>query len=264
MTSSNNDGEFTSIFSKWPIHSYLPRHPQWPYSPQDFTRDDESSDCRFYSQPRFVTHIDDNAISCLREYYDVVLPKEGAILDFCSSWISHYPVLLQHAQERGEVKIIGVGLNKQELERNVLLPDPTQRIVQDLNERPDLGIALIVAGGKGQRLDAATCVVSVDYLIQPLEVLKSIRSHMKPNGMIHVAISNRAFWNKVIRRWKQVDEEERLMMVADYLHFAGFEGIEIVDIVGEKENRVQANRFKSVFGMVENDPLWVVRGRNLE
>lgn len=265
MTSSNSNDGHSSVAnnnSKWAIHPYVPRHPQWPYSPQDFARDDESPDSRFYSQPRFVTHIDDHAISCLGKYYDDVLPKKGMMLDFCSSWISHYPASVQHAQERGELKIIGAGLNKQELERNVLLSDPAQRIVQDLNERPDLGPALVAASCSFQLLDATTCVVSIDYLAKPLEVLRSIRAHMKPNGTIHVAISNRAFWDKVIRRWKLVDEEERLMMVADYLHFAGFEGIEIVDVGKGEANKGQAKRIMGVFGMMGNDPLWVVRGRN--
>ena len=62
-----------------------------------FQRFDETSDSNFYAQPRFVTHIDDNAIKALKEYYDTQLPKDPevrkdtAILDLCSSWISHYP-----------------------------------------------------------------------------------------------------------------------------------------------------------------------------
>ena len=44
---------------------------QWPdempWSAEDFQRYDESSDGIFYSQPRFVTHIDDGAIGALTE-----------------------------------------------------------------------------------------------------------------------------------------------------------------------------------------------------
>ena len=37
----------------------------WPFSPADFQRYDESKDTAFYDAPRFVTHIDDGAISAL-------------------------------------------------------------------------------------------------------------------------------------------------------------------------------------------------------
>jgi hypothetical protein len=50
-----------------------------------------SSDTLFYSVPRFVTHIDDQAIRALTEYYSEVLPPSNtpgvAILDMCSSWV---------------------------------------------------------------------------------------------------------------------------------------------------------------------------------
>ena len=58
-------------------------------------RYDESSDLIFYSQPRLVKHIDDDAIGALTKYYSKVFPASGsedtALLDVCSSWISHYP-----------------------------------------------------------------------------------------------------------------------------------------------------------------------------
>lgn len=47
------------------------------------------------SQPRLVTHIDNGAITAIRQYYEKVFPPSGrddvALLDMCSSWISHYP-----------------------------------------------------------------------------------------------------------------------------------------------------------------------------
>ena len=50
-----------------------------------------SSDTLFYSVPRFVTHIDDEAIRALTEYYSEVLPPSNtpgvSILDMCSSWV---------------------------------------------------------------------------------------------------------------------------------------------------------------------------------
>jgi hypothetical protein len=48
---SLNDKLFTQ---PWP--------PEWPFSPRSFARQDESDDGDFYSQPRFVYHIDEGGL----------------------------------------------------------------------------------------------------------------------------------------------------------------------------------------------------------
>ncbi|KAM3350539.1 hypothetical protein ACQJBY_022953 [Aegilops geniculata] len=94
---------------------------EFPFKPDDFSRFDESSDTVFYSAPRFVTHIDDPAIRALTKYYSQVLPPSNtpgvAILDMCSSWVSHYPV--GYKQE----KIVGMGMNEDELKKNPVSVD---------------------------------------------------------------------------------------------------------------------------------------------
>lgn len=46
-----------------------PRWPdKFPFRPENFLRYDESPDSVFYSNPRFVTHIDDNAINALTKW----------------------------------------------------------------------------------------------------------------------------------------------------------------------------------------------------
>ena len=63
---------------KWPD--------EMPWSAEDFQRYDESSDGIFYSQPRFVTHIDDGAIGALTECVSgLQLPRRRAIIRYCSS-----------------------------------------------------------------------------------------------------------------------------------------------------------------------------------
>ena len=69
--------------------------PEYPFLPEDFVRFDESDDGNFYSAPRFVTHIDDEAIASLRTFYKAVFDQapqgQYNVLDICSSWVSHYP-----------------------------------------------------------------------------------------------------------------------------------------------------------------------------
>jgi hypothetical protein len=224
-------------------------HNSWPYKPQDFLRADESPDTKFYSSSRLVTHIDDNAISHLRNYYAHKLPKSGRVLDFCSSWISHYPRDLEERAQRtikGVLKseasrfeepleVIGAGMNQRELDENPIL---ASRIVQDLNTNPVLPPSV-------KDLDAATCVVSIDYITKPRKFLEDLRGRMKPEGNVHLVISNRCFPSKVVGRWLRIGERERLNMVGDYLHFAGWKGIEIVTLC------------EGGWGV---DPLWVVTG----
>ncbi|KAL8634959.1 MAG: hypothetical protein Q9228_007502, partial [Teloschistes exilis] len=83
----------------YPIQPFEPPPPgtPYPYTPASFTRMDNTPDSDFYSQPRFVTHIDDAAIARLRTYYLHNLPRTGRILDLCSSWISHFPPALEDA-----------------------------------------------------------------------------------------------------------------------------------------------------------------------
>lgn len=251
---------------QWPVTEYKARETQ--YSQSDFTRQDPSSDSIFYNAPRFVTHIDDAAIRDLREYYDTVLPKKGKILDFCSSWVSHYPKSVEDAAERGDIKVIGLGMSKAELDANKVLN--SGRLVIDLNARPNIDLALKDANLVGQdeidKLDAATNVVSTDYLTQPIEVLKSLREATKSGGSVHLTISNRCFPTKAISRWLRVNEEERLLMVGDFLHFAGWQKIEIVELsngkLGEGEQQPQPQGLQSLMawmGMNSRDPLWVVR-----
>ena len=249
-----------AMSSKSPVYptlAYTPRHASFPYTERDFLRMDESSDGDFYSSSRFVTHIDDHAISILREYYSHALPRKGKILDFCSSWISHFPKELEesavhtargeHTEPDNHLEVIGAGMNKRELDANPILK---HRILQDLNADPKLPESL-------ESIDAATCVVSIDYLIHPLETLTSIREHLNIGGQVHLAISNRCFPTKAVGRWLQVAEEERLQMVGDYLWFAGFREIEILTLCDGKGE-------SGWFGLQRPDPLWIVRGKKVE
>ncbi len=62
-----------------------PRWPdKFPFRPENFLRYDESPDSAFYSYPRFVTHIDDNAINALTKW--VAAAGRGAV---CPSAHAH-------------------------------------------------------------------------------------------------------------------------------------------------------------------------------
>jgi hypothetical protein len=246
----------------------------WPYSPADFKRMDESPDTSFYSDSRFCTHIDDAAIASLRRYYDTVLPRSGRILDLCSSWISHYPQAVENAAIQGELEVVGLGMNNAELKKNQVLH---KRILQDLNEDPNIPLTVCdehaVSGlqsadsvdSESGLLDCTTCVVSLDYLTRPREVLESVRKLTKSGGSCLIIVSSRMFPTKATSAWINRTPEQRLQMVGDYLHFAGWKDIEIVDIkAGDAANAPAEDQgglqgFMQRMGMSGSDPLWCVR-----
>lgn len=180
--------------------------PAWPYEDDyDFKRIDESADFNFYMEPRFVTHIDDGAIAALTEYYRRALPEGGALLDLCSSWISHLPPEIAYS------RVAGVGMNYRELEMNKRL---TEFAAQDLNADPKLPYG-------NNEFDAVLNVVSVDYMTQPRQLFSEMHRVLRPGGIAVMSFSNRCFPSKAVKAWLEADETGRLAIVANYFHFCG-------------------------------------------
>ncbi len=193
-----------------------PQWPEtWPFSPDDFKRQDQSNDSVFYYQPRFVYHIDDYAVEALTKYYSTKLKSDSDILDICSSWVSHYPKDLKFKSA------VGLGMNENELSQN---PQLTKYVVQDLNKNP-------IFPFEDDSFDYVTCVVSVDYLIRPLEVFSEIRRVLRPGGSAIISQSNRCFPTKAINIWLNTNELQHIYIIGAYFHYAGgFSPPESLDI----------------------------------
>ena len=73
---------------------------------------DESNDEDFYSDPKFVYHLDANFRQNLLDLYEREIDNYSTILDLMSSWDSYLP------KGKKYKKVIGHGLNKKELEKN--------------------------------------------------------------------------------------------------------------------------------------------------
>jgi len=175
-----------------------------------FTKIDAEEDELFYEPPRLVCHIDDGAIAALTELYRAALPAGGALLDLMSSWVSHLPRDVSYAE------VIGHGMNTTELAAN---PRLSRWFVQNLNRDPQL--ALPEAG-----LDAAMICVSVQYLQQPVAVLREVLRVLRPGAPLVISFSNRCFWTKAVAIWRVLDDGGHARLVERYLRHAGFERIE--------------------------------------
>ena len=189
-----------------------------PDEPQDalglppgaFARLDETDDALFYEPPRLVQHIDDGAIAGLTELYRTVLPAGGALLDLMSSWVSHLPPDIEYGQ------IVGHGMNAEELAAN---PRLSRWFVQDLNKDSHLPLA-------DAAFDAAMICVSIQYLQQPVAVLRELRRVLRPGMPLVVSFSNRCFWTKAVAIWRALDDRGHAALVERYLDRAGFAAIE--------------------------------------
>lgn len=172
----------------------------WSPPPTFFERLDTSADALFYAAPRLVNHIDDATITALSDYYLELLKPGADVLDLMSSWVSHLPV------EPALGRVAGLGMNAEELIAN---PRLTEHCVHDLNVQPCLPFATA-------SFDQALIAVSIQYLIQPVEVLTDIARVLRPAGRLVVAMSHRCFPTKAIRAFHGIDGDQRMRLVAEY------------------------------------------------
>lgn len=196
-----------------------------------FRRADESPDLNFYAFPRFVEHIDENAIAAVTQRYREYFPAKGTILDLMSSWVSHLPDDVQYT------RVVGVGMNREELENN---PRLTEMRVQDLNRFPELPY-------DANEFDGAAICVSIQYLTSPVAVLREVGRVLKPNAPLIITFSNRCFPTKAVIIWQALNDQDHLKLVAAYLRAAeNFSSI---------ETRNRSPR--------RGDPLYAVIGRKI-
>lgn len=180
------------------------------FKKSDFRRLDENDDSVFYTNPRFVEHIDQKAINSLTNYHGKTMLEYMTkrslnslkVLDLCSSWVSHIPNNIPINE------LVGVGMNLEELKENRQL---TSYFVQDLNKNPSLSL-------KDQNFDIVLIQLSIDYLTKPVEVLKEVGRVLTKNGIIIITFSNRVFIDKAVAVWTGKSDLDHMETVGSYLY----------------------------------------------
>ena len=148
-----------------------------------------------------------------------------------SSWISHLP------EDVAFRRVAGLGMNADELARNPRLDD---WVVHDLNRSPELPF-------EGESFDAVLNAVSVQYLVQPLEVFREVGRVLRPGGRSIVSMSHRCFPTKAVRAFHGAGRAERFGLVSRYYqHAGGFADVECLDRSPER-----------------GDPLWICAATKL-
>jgi hypothetical protein len=169
-------------------------------------RMDEREDKLFYSNSRFVQHLDTCALKMVNSLYARLLPEEADVLDLMASYDSH----LQGCSLRN---LHILGMNAGELHAN---NSATARVVQDLNQEQTLPF-------EDASLDAVVCTASVEYLIQPQKNFAEVLRVLRPCGVFILTFSNRWFPTKAIQVWSELHEFERVGLVIQWLQQTGFD-----------------------------------------
>lgn len=181
-------------------------------NPQDFSescfvRQDPSDDALFYSVARKVVHIDEGAIKALTRFLSEQLSPGGNYLDLMSSWRSHLPSDLGG-------HVTGLGMNAEEMADN---PQLDEWVVHNLNAEPQLPFA-------DRHFDAVICTVSVQYMIQPLDIFRQVERVLKPSAPFIVSFSNRCFPQKATALWLATADAEHVELIRSYFG-DGWDGV---------------------------------------
>lgn len=179
-----------------------------------FGRYDETPDEEFYVAPRLVTHIDDRAIAAVTQLYRELFPPGGEVLDLMSSWVSHLPPEVRYG------RVVGLGMNEVELSKN---PRLDEYVVQNLNRDPRLPFG-------DAEFDGVGICVSVDYLTDPVSLLREAGRVLKVGSPVVITFSNRCFPTKAVAIWRRLDDQGHVRLVERYLQESGnFRNVRALD-----------------------------------
>ena len=193
---------------------------------------DESDDSEFYSNPKFVYHLDSNFRKYLTKTYEREINNDSKILDLMSSWDSYLPRALSYK------KVIGHGMNKAELERNKSLENYW---IQNLNRNQILPL-------ENNTVDYCLIVAGWQYLQYPEKISSEISRILTDQGKILISFSNRAFWHKSPNIWTYSNEEERVTYVRRILISNGFKEPKII-------RKFMNNNF-TFLNFIKSDPFY--------
>ena len=174
-------------------------------SDSSFKRMDDREDSLFYETARLVQHLDRTAIEQVSEIHGRFLQPGMQVLDLMSSWVSHIPESIT------DLNVTGLGMNADELAKN---PRLTSKVIQDINLQTSLPF-------DDRQFDAVICSASVEYLTEPVAVIRELGRVLTPGAPAIITFTDRWFPTKVIELWTGLHPFERLALVQEYFRSAG-------------------------------------------
>tara|TARA_Y100000589_G_scaffold70121_1_gene62226 strand:- start:241 stop:876 length:636 start_codon:yes stop_codon:yes gene_type:complete len=192
---------------------------------------DETDDTEFYSTPKFVYHLDSNFRNNLSALYKKEIKNNSSILDLMSSWDSYLPKNIKYK------KVIGHGLNKEELDKNKAL---NNYWVQNFNTNQKIPL-------ENETIDYCLMVAAWQYLQFPEKIAEEVARILNKKGKFIISFSNRAFWHKAPNIWTYSSENERIIYVRNILVANGFSEPNVIKKFTQE---------KSLLPFLNNDPFY--------
>ena len=148
-----------------------------------------------------------------------------------SSWDSYLPKNIKYK------KVIGHGLNKEELDKNKAL---NNYWVQNFNTNQKIPL-------ENETIDYCLMVAAWQYLQFPEKIAEEIARILNKNGKFIISFSNRAFWHKAPNIWTYSSENERIIYVRNILVANGFSEPNVIKKFTQE---------KSLLPFLNNDPFY--------
>jgi len=127
---------------------------------------DESNDEEFYSDPKFVYHLDADFRQNLSDLYESEIDDNSTVIDLMFCWFSYLSKGIKYK------KVIGHGLNKQELEKNKIFDSFW---IQNFNLNQEIPL-------DKESVDYCLMVAAWQYLQYPENLTKEIARILSSEG----------------------------------------------------------------------------------
>eukprot|EP00904_Undaria_pinnatifida_P011352 jgi/Undpi1/7347/HiC_scaffold_22.g09820.m1 len=204
---------------KWP--------PLWPYTPDYFDRPDESEDEKAFERARMSPCLEGSAKDSLVKHYSRFLTAGTEILEIGSSVESYLP------EDMSFSKVVGLGMNADEMGANSRLTD---RIVQNLNAKPDLPFA-------DDMFDFVTVPNSMEFFTDPRSVMREVYRVLKPEGLCVIPFTSQGAYKeyerKQIKMWKTMNDAQHMWIMGSFFKFsadAGWDNLKGYDMSSGESN----------------------------
>ncbi|GBQ88048.1 class I SAM-dependent methyltransferase [Asaia krungthepensis] len=200
--------------------------------PAAFTRANNDPDPEFYAGRSDSTQMDAGARTAVTALYQTALPASGVILDLMAGTLSHLP------EESAHDTVIGLDVNGAALDANKSL---TQRVVQDINERPRIDLP-------DSSLDAVCLCDGFAYLTDPVTILAEINRLLRPGAPLIVTFSDNFIPQKAVALWQALEPADRTRLITLLLDRAGFADLDTGEVVPPEDLTAWNDTVHAVIG----------------